>query len=74
MEFNIIQDAWMFGVAFGGQKALRLEESMQTKENLMEKLVLVDMFVQMKAIKRQIKGIISQSIQELKLELIVQSA
>jgi hypothetical protein len=46
---------------------------MQTKDNLMELLDLVDMFVQMKAIECQIKGIISQSIQELKLELIVQS-
>jgi hypothetical protein len=47
---------------------------MQTKDNLMEKLDLADMFVQMKVIECQIKGIISQSVQELKLELIVQSA
>ena len=47
---------------------------MQTKENQMEKLDLVDMFVQMKVIECKIKEIISQSVQELKLELIVKSA
>jgi hypothetical protein len=47
---------------------------MQTKGNLMEKLDLADMFVQMKVIECQIKGITSQSVQELKLELTVQSA
>jgi hypothetical protein len=74
MEFNTIQEAWMFWVTFGGQKALRLEKNMQTKGNLMKKLDLADMFVQMKVIECQIKGITSQSVQELKLELIVQSA
>jgi hypothetical protein len=63
-----------FGLPMEVKKALRFERSMQTKDNLMELLDLVDMFVQMKAIECQIKGIISQSIQELKLELIVQSA
>jgi len=55
------------------KKALRLEKSMQTKENLMEKLDLADMFVQMKVIECKIKEIISQSVEELKLELIVKS-
>jgi hypothetical protein len=63
-----------FGLPMEVKKALRFERSMQTKDNLMELLDLVDMFVQMKAIECQIKGIISQSILELKLELIVQSA
>jgi hypothetical protein len=63
-----------FGLPLEVKKALRLQRSMQTKDNLMEHLDLVDMFVQMKAIECQIKGIISQSIQELKLERIVQSA
>jgi hypothetical protein len=62
-----------FGLPLEVKMALRLEGSMQTKDNLMEKLDLADMFVQMKAIECQIKGIISQSIQELKLELIVHS-
>ena len=39
---------------------MRLEKSMQTKENLMEKLDLVDMFVQIKVIECKIKEIISQ--------------
>jgi len=47
---------------------------MQTKENPMEKLDLADMFVQMKVIDCKIKKIIPQSVQELKLELIVKSA
>jgi hypothetical protein len=47
---------------------------MQTKDNLMKKLDLADVFMQMKVIECQIKGIISQSVPELKLELIVQFA
>jgi hypothetical protein len=75
MEFNTIQEAWMFWVTFGGQKGFEVrKKSMQTKGNPMEKLDLTDMFVQMKVIECQIKGITSQSVQELKLELIVQSA
>ena len=74
MEFSTIEEARMFWVIFGGQKALRLEKSMQTKENLMEKLDLVDMFVQIKVIECKIKEIILQSVQELKLELILKSA
>jgi hypothetical protein len=60
-----------FGLPLEVKMALRLEGSMQTKDNLMEKLDLADMFVQMKAIECQIKGIISQSVQQLKLELII---
>jgi hypothetical protein len=62
-----------FGLPSEDKKALRLEKSMQTKD-LVEKLDLADMFVQMKVIECQIKGIISQSVHELKLELIVQFA
>ena len=39
---------------------MRLEKSMQTKENLTKKLDLADMFVQMKVIECKIKEIISQ--------------
>ena len=62
------------GYLWRSKKALRLEKGTQTKENPMKKLDLVDMFVQMKVIECKIKEIISQSVQELKLELIVKSA
>jgi len=74
MQFSTIEEAWMFWLPLEVKKALRLEKSMQTKENLMEKLDLADMFVQMKVIECKIKEIISQSVQELKLELIVKSS
>jgi len=74
MEFSNIEEARMFWVTFGGQKGFEVRKSMQTKENLMKKLDLVDMFVQMKVIECKIKEIISQSVQELKLELIVKSS
>jgi hypothetical protein len=41
------------------KKALRLENNMQTKENMMEKLDLADIFMQMKVIECKIKEIIS---------------
>jgi hypothetical protein len=75
MEFSTIEEARMCWVTFEVKKALRLEKkSMQIKENPMEKLDLADMFVQMKVIECKIKEIISQSVHELKLELIVKSA
>ena len=58
MEFNTIDEAWMFWIRYGGQKGFEVRKSTQTKENLMERLPLADIFVQMRVIERKIKGII----------------
>jgi hypothetical protein len=51
-----------FGLPLEAKKTLRLEKNMQTKGNLMEKIDLADMFVQMKVIECRVKGITSQSV------------
>jgi len=63
-----------FGLAMVVTKALRLEKDMQTKENHMERLGHVDMFVQTRVIDCKIKKIIPQNVQELKLKMIVKFA
>jgi len=61
-------------VTFGGQKGFEVRKKYANKRKYDKKLDLADMFVQMKVIECKIKEIISQSVQELKLELIVKSS
>ena len=74
MEFSTIEEAGMFWVTFGGQKGFEVRKKYANKRKCDKKLDLADMFVQMKVIECKIKEIISQSVQELKLELIVKSS
>lgn len=57
MEFNTIDEAWMFWISYGGQKGFEVRK-MYTNKRKMEKLGPADMFVQMRGIERKIKGII----------------
>ena len=58
IEFNTVDEAWMFWIRYGGQKGFEVRKSTQTKENLMGRLPPADMFVQMRVGERKIKGII----------------
>ena len=56
MEFNTIDEAWMFWISYGGQKGFEVRKLYTNKRKVDGKLGPADMFVKMRVRESLIKG------------------